>query len=607
MDEEIFDVAEELAGRQRSISVTEFFEKNRHLLGFENKQKALLTCVKEALDNSLDACEEQAYSQIKKGLKPELADITVKIEQVSEDYEVLDNDKLVGTVSISEKKVTFSYRGKDTTKEKRDKLEFAYDNGTFSISFSEDKVSIQPNNFTLKKKSPRYKISVLDNGPGILEEKMPFIFGKMLYGSKFHMMKQSRGQQGIGIHAAVLYAQLTTGKPVIVTSKTVKGNPIKMQIGIDTTKNEPIVYSREEVKEFPFNHGTMIELEVEATYTSGAHGVDEYIKRTSIVNPAAKITYINPLGQKFKYDRVTTELPPEPKAIKPHPQGLELGSFIRIIKSANERTIIGALEKELSRVSRSIAEEALKSVGLDTKTSPKEISTDVYDKLLKALQSLDLLRPPTDCLSPIGKEYIEKSLKAEYSPDFVYAVTRKPEVYRGIPFLIEAGVAYGGKIQLQKAELMRFANRIPLLSDASSCAITAAFSSIDFQRYGLQSEGKVPLGPLIFVVHIASVWVPYTSEGKSAVAKYPVIMNEIKLALQEALRELSLYLGRQNRRRMFEEKISLFNKYAGELIESLSKLTDEDEEKIKLAVNKLLESRKKQIEENVTKSLENGK
>ncbi|MCW1292584.1 MAG: DNA topoisomerase VI subunit B [Candidatus Rehaiarchaeum fermentans] len=607
MVEEIFDVAEEIAQKQRSISVTEFFEKNRHLLGFENKQKALLTCVKEALDNSLDACEEQAYSQIKKGLKPELPEIFVQVEKVSEDYQILSQDKLVGILSISDKNVNFSYHGKDITKEKKEKISFEYEDGSFNIIISEDKVSIQPNNFSLKKKSPRYKITILDNGPGIVEEKMPFIFGKMLYGSKFHMMKQSRGQQGIGIHAAVLYSQLTTGKPVTVISKTLKGKAIKMQIGVDTIKNEPIIYSREEVKDFPYEHGTKIELEIEGIYVAGSKGVDEYIKRTALVNPASTIIYINPLGQKFKYERVTTSLPPEPKAIKPHPQGLELGSFIRLMKESKEKSILRALEEELSRVSKNIAEETLKSVGIDPKTSPKEISTDMYDKILKALQSLDLLRPPTDCLSPIGKELIEKSLKAEFSPDFVYAVTRKPEVYRGIPFLIEVGLAYGGKITLQKAELMRFANRIPLLSDASSCAITAAFSAIDFSRYNLQVEGKVPLGPLVVLVHIASVWVPYTSEGKSAVAKYPVIMNEIKLGLQEALRELALYLGRQNRKRMFEEKISLFNKYSVELVEDLAKLTDKDEKLIKASVDKLLESRRKQIEESVTKSLEDGK
>ena len=132
--------AQSMASKQRDISVSEFFAKNRHLLGFDNPRKALLTTIKEAVDNSLDACEEA-------GILPE---IWVHIEQTSTD---------------------------------------------------------------------RYKIGVQDNGPGIVKKQIPLIFGKLLYGSKFHRLRQSRGQQGIGISAAGMYGVQTTGKPVKIISR----------------------------------------------------------------------------------------------------------------------------------------------------------------------------------------------------------------------------------------------------------------------------------------------------------------------------------------------------------------------------------------------------
>ncbi len=606
VEDNITDIAEELAKGQKSISITEFFEKNRHLLGFENKQKALLTCVKEALDNALDACEEQAYAQLKRGMKVDLPEIKVEVKQVSEDYEVLDNDTVIGELSVYDKEVVFKFKGKTLSAKKSTNIKFTHEDNEINVSLAEDKIVVTLNNkqVQLKKKSPRFRISVADNGPGIVETQIPYIFGKMLYGSKFHRMKQSRGQQGIGIHAAVLYGQLTTGKPVVVTSKTSsKEKAIKMAIMIDIVKNEPIVISKEET-EYEYPHGTKVELEVEGNYVLGEHSVDEYIRRTAIVNPHATIIYFSPEGKEYKYQRVSTVLPPEPIEIKPHPQGLELGTFMRILKDAQERTIVSALENEFSRVSRSIAEEVVNSVGIDPKTKPGELTREQYDSLLRALQSVDLLRPPTDCLSPIGAEYIERSLKSEYNPEFVFAVTRKPEVYRGIPFLIEAAVAYGGNIKSEKASLLRFANKIPLLLDASSCAITATFLSIDFSRYGIKTDGKTPLGPFVFLVHIASVWVPYTSEGKTAIAKYPVIMEEIKLALQEVLREVSKYLSKQTRKRLLEEKLSLFDKYSLELADSLSKLTGKDREYVEKKIKDLLNTRREEIKSNILN--ENG-
>ena len=257
-------------------------------------------------------------------------------------------------------------------------------------------------------------------------------------------------------------------------------------------------------------------------------------------------------------------------------------------------------------MSRAVSDQVLKSVGIDTKTKPQDIDRAQANSILKALQSLELMRPQTDCLSPIGGEELEKSLKKEYSPEFIKSVTRKPEVYRGMPFQIEVAAAYGGNIQSDRAILMRFANKIPLLFDSSSCALTQSFLGVDYARYGLKVENKVPIGPLVFIIHIASVWVPYTNESKNSVASYSVIIKEIKLALQELVRNLSVFLNKKHKSSLFQERISLFDKYGIELAYSLSKLTDMEEKKIKAKIENLLERKKEEVKATVEESLSKG-
>ncbi len=70
----------------------------------------------------------------------------------------------------------------------------------------------------------------------------------------------------------------------------------------------------------------------------------------------------------------------------------------------------------------------------------------------------------------------------------------------------------------------------------------------NWRNYGLsQRKGALPAGPLLLMVHIASVWVPFTSESKEAVAHYPEILKEIKLAIQECGRKLGIHVRRQKR------------------------------------------------------------
>ncbi|MDR1727822.1 MAG: DNA topoisomerase VI subunit B [Acidobacteriota bacterium] len=469
--------AESMAARQREISVSEFFSKNRHLLGFDNPQKALLTAVKEAVDNSLDACEEAGI----------LPSVRVEIRQLGED---------------------------------------------------------------------RFRIAVEDNGPGIVKAQIPKVFGKLLYGSKFHTRKQARGQQGIGISAAGMYGLLTTGKSVAVTSRTGSGHPAHYyEIQIDTRKNVPQVIT-DKVVEWAPPHGTRVEIELTGTYKKGRHSVDDYVRQTAIANPHCEIFFTTPDAEAPLHLRRGSEtLPPEPKEIKPHPYGVELGVLIGMMKETSAKHISLALQNDFSRVSARVAEDICSAAGLSLKANPHSIAVNEAERLFKAINAIKIMSPATNCLSPIGEEQILAGLRKEIPADFHTAVTRAPSVYRGNPFQVEVGLAYGGDMPGDElVDLLRFANRVPLQYQQSACAISKAVLGIDWRSYGLgQSKGALPTGPAAIFVHIASVWVPFTSESKEAVAAYPEIMKELRLALQECGRKLATHI-RAHRRALDEEK-----------------------------------------------------
>ncbi|MEM4244828.1 MAG: DNA topoisomerase VI subunit B [Candidatus Nanoarchaeia archaeon] len=521
--------AEELAKAQREISISEFFAKNRHLLGFDNPRKALLTTVKEGVDNSLDACEEA-------GILPE---IHVNIKQLSED---------------------------------------------------------------------RFIVIIEDNGPGIVKDQIPKIFAKLLYGSKFHSMKQSRGQQGIGISAAAMYGQLTTGKPTKIISRISEKKPAHYyELHIDTRKNEPEIVKEEDV-EWNKPHGTRVEIELEAKYLKGKQSVDDYLKETAVINPHATIIYFTPENEMIEFLRATDTLPKEAKSIKPHPYGVELGVLMKMLQDTKARTLQSFLMQDFSRVSAKVAKEICAKAGLPENAKPSRIARQESEKLYKAINDTKIMAPPTDCISPLGEELILKGLKKEINAEFYAAVTRSPSVYRGNPFQIECGIAYGGDLpQDELVRVMRFANRVPLLYQQSACASIKAIVNTAWRNYGMsQSKGALPQGPAVILIHIASVWVPFTSESKEAIAHYPEILKEMKLALQECGRKLASHIRHTVRAREQKEKLSLFEKYIPEVASALHNLSGEPKDSIVEGLHKILKKGLPDLEKNGGK-IEEGK
>jgi len=476
--------AESLAEKQREISVSEFFVKNRHLLGFDNKQKALLTAVRECVDNSLDACEEA-------GILPELR---IEIRELAEE---------------------------------------------------------------------RFRIAVEDNGPGIVKAQIPKIFGKLLYGSKFHRLKQQRGQQGIGVSAAGMYGQLTTGKPVTIVSRTSpQAVPHLFEVTVDTRKNQPLVL-KEEKTEWEKQHGTRVEIEMEASYKKGRRSVDDYVEQTALSNPHCRVLYSPPGQETITYERAVHELPEEAKEIKPHPYGVELGRLMRMFQDSTDRHIATALKNDFSRLTPKVVDDILKIAAVSPKARPRDLDTPAIERVHKAFTKVKIMAPPTNCLSPVGEEALLKGLRLRFKADYYDAVTRPPAVYRGNPFQVEVALAHGGELPADELiEVFRFANRVPLQYQASACAVTKAVLSVDWRSYGMQmSKGALPAGPMVLMLHIASVWVPFTSESKEAIAHYPEIVKELRLALMEVGRRLGLHIRRGKREAAEAKKRGYIDKF----------------------------------------------
>jgi DNA topoisomerase-6 subunit B len=672
-------IAEELAESQRSISIAEFFEKNKQMLGFDSDAKALVTAVKEAVDNALDATEEAGI----------LPDIYVEIEDVG------------------------SY----------------------------------------------YRLVIEDNGPGITKEQVPKVFGKLLYGSRFHARSQSRGQQGIGISAAVLYSQLTSGKPAKITSKTENGDGARyFELTIDTDTNEPeIDVESDTTWERP--HGTRIEMEMEGNMRARKQ-LNNYIKYTAVVNPHARIEFEEP-RESFKFERVTDELPPETEEIRPHPHGVELGTLLKMLGATESYSVSGFLQEEFTRVGAKTAGSVLDSFrdrhfgrevawrpprthddgdtegavseAVANKTAAattaiaeriheeirrrdriahaelealvEELADDIeaefdetfgstvrenateaawaeivsdrsadcyelvdeattsrkddaaiegiasrladkfdeqedirnritheeleefvdraadateeYDgatfgetareniveavwersvtvpaeppkveevaadrdtaaRLLEAMRETDILSPPTDCLAPISEELVLAGLKKEYDADFYTSVTRDAAVHGGDPFVVEVGIAYGGDIESEgSAEILRFANRVPLVYQRGACATIDVLKNVNWRNYGLDQPGGsgMPNGPAVVMIHVASTSVPFTSESKDAVANIPEIEDELRLALQEAGRGLQSHLKKQQSLKKRRRKQNVIADILPEMANKLSEVT----------------------------------
>lgn len=511
--------AEQLFTEFKEHSVADFFKKNKQMLGLSGKQRTMTTIIHELVTNSLDACEEA-------GILPE---IEVSISELGSEY---------------------------------------------------------------------YEISVVDNGPGIPEDKLASAMGKLLAGTKFHRLVQTRGQQGIGVSGIILLSQMTTGKPTKLISGTNKGKTISMEIAIDSKTNTPKV-SDKHYLENKFK-GLAVKCKFkDIVYKKGQSSVDEYLRRTAIANPHLTLIFNDPFGEKTKYTRTINKLPSIPTAVKPHPRGVTVDEMLSYARHASgSRKVNSFLMTTFDRFGQTSVDNVQSLVHFDLNKDPRSLTWEEAEDLIKAIRQTKFIAPSTDNLVPIGEEQIKKSLKSIVEPEFLSVVTRKPTVYQGgYAFQIETAVAYGGKAgklisvektnekkeivteEVRSSEIIRYANKAPLLFDAGGCSITKTVESVDWKRYGINN---FETSPITVFVNLISVHIPYTGAGKSAVSDDPDIVSEIKLALMDVARRVGIYIIEKKREEEKKEKKKVFAKYAPYVVEALVHTTGEKNKELLL-------------------------
>lgn len=479
------------------LTPSEFFRKNKQMLGFTGKIRSLTIVFHELITNSFDAAEEA-------GILPE---INIDLKRVDKEHYILTHS---------------------------------------------------------------------DNGPGIPEDYIMKVYCTMFAGSKFRNI-QSRGQQGLGCSGCVLLSQMTTGEPARVISCYEENGELKgvnMKFKMDVKKNKGMLMEKEYIK--PEHTGVCIQLHFkDVSYSLSEQGAFEYIRRTMIANPHAKITFRDPSGHKYIFKRAAEIVPVLPKEVLPHPKGVSADDILFMAKHTDKRRYKSMLTTSLSRMSNKRVGEIEEMTGIDMNKRPKDMKWAEAEAIVDSFQKMKFMAPPSNGLIPIGSEQIEKGMKQILKPEFVATLTRKPVTYKGgVSFIVEAGIAYGGDAgrivnEQRKSEIMRFANRVPLTFDQGSCAITEALKSIDWKRYGLKDLDNTPL---TLFVNLISTQVPYLSTGKQSISPEPEIVHEIRQSTMKLARKLQKHLRSKKAAKEKAMRSKVFEDLLPVIIEESAKL-----------------------------------
>ncbi len=512
-------VADELFGEFREHSVSEFFRRNASMLGYTGKIRSLTTIVHEGITNSIDAAEAAGI----------LPTIDISIKRVNDDPEHL-------------------------------------------------------------------KIVVEDNASGIPEQYIPDVFGKMLAGTKLHRTTQQRGQQGIGVSGATMFGQITSGRPTTVMTSTGNGEVIREDVMIDVDKNEGKVLRREKLK--GKWRGTRVEIEAkDVVYMRSRYGPFNYIRMTAITNPHARISFVEPDGVLTIFENSTTKIPERPKPMPLHPWGIMSDDLLVLARHTKARSVSSLLSNELSRVSKRKAMEVCGLAKVKPNNTPSTLTWEQAERIVSSFKHVKLMAPPTSGLRPIDKTDLENGMRQILNPEFLHTITRPPKVYRGgLPFIVEVGIAYGGNSGKSVGgrldnegmdndtgvDLIRFANRAPLIFDQGGCAITASVRSVDWRRYGVDVDSS----PLTLLVNVSSAYVPYASTGKQSIADGTEIIGEIRMAIMEAAREVKKFLFKRIRAKEKKERAGVFEQYLPVIAQKASKLAMVKEPDIKALLKK---------------------
>ncbi|MFW9960752.1 MAG: DNA topoisomerase VI subunit B [Candidatus Thorarchaeota archaeon] len=424
-----------------------------------------------------------------------------------------------------------------------------------------------------------FELVVKDNGIGMKREAIPQLLGKMLTGTKF-VQRQSRGTFGLGGSLALLYGQATTQKPIeIVTGQ--KGKPygysIKMQF--DVENNRPIILEEDTLKKAEDERGTMITFSLQGDWLRSKRRIIDYFQQTSIIVPYVSLLFETPDEDVVRFDRVIHSMPKLSVATKPHPRGVDVEMLKSMISTTRARSLKSFLMTSFQRVGDKKADEFLDYAGFESAKVPDSLSVSELVRMMNSMESFEAFLPPSpNSLSPVGKEVLLAGIK-RISPELITFKQRPPNVHEGHPFIIETGVAYGGDLSAG-ANIIRFANRIPLLYDERSDVSHRVVRELNLKNYGFRQED-----PLTFIMHICSTKIPFKTVGKEYIADVDVIRREIELGFKECLRDLKKRVRRQTRAQIYHKRETRLVTYYKFIAETLSAATGRDVQLNRLLVD----------------------
>lgn len=494
-----------------SSSTAEYFSKNLQQVGFSSPTKAVLTTLKEAVDNALDACDED-------GILPE---IQVEVEKV----------------------------------------------GAGSV-----------------KNTDLIRIRVADNGPGLEIEDVAKVFGEYLASSKFGRGRCSRGQQGIGISAATTWAQLTSAKGAHVITKTSRmRQAISALAEVDIKHNKGVLKDKKSMT-WDRPHGVSVEFKVDGRIQlQGEGGLLTYLNGTALVNPHLTLTYTLPEQKPITIKRVTDVCPKIPSATEPHPHTMKLGEFIAHSHLFGRVTVGAWLKKGFSRVTENSIAEFVKN-GLNKKLLSQSVdktSEAQFKEIFTIIHKSELMAPSTKSVMTIGEEPLSKSIRRLGEVDFFSVVTRRPTICDHKPVAVEVAIArLKGTVTRAEgeedgpAQVLRFANRVPLQFDKSGCAMVKAIETVNWRTYGLaQSRDSIPQGPYVIAISLVSPFIKFKNASKETVDASDELVEEMRRAMIQGGQRLSRHIRKETREADLEEKLRHIEQFCPILVDCLCRIT----------------------------------
>ncbi|MFX1440101.1 MAG: DNA topoisomerase VI subunit B [Promethearchaeota archaeon] len=413
-------------------------------------------------------------------------------------------------------------------------------------------------------------ISVADNGPGLPYQNVPESFGRVLYGSKYDL-RQKRGTFGLGVTMAILYGQITTDSPVVVHTQNCSGPGKVYSLLIDIEENLPIIESvREEVRP---TDGTTVTLTLRGDLKRSSERVVEYARLTTIASPHAVIELAFNSNEMTRVGGWIQGIPENPMPSKPHPKSTDLELLRRLIIRSPSKKIHDFLIDEFQQLGPRTAIRFLKFIGLNRDVKMESLTRADIARLSSSLRRYDGFgRPDSRCLSPIGEGPFLVSIDSLFHPSWTQYSKQTTSEWQGNPFFVEGTIAFGGEFShVDMPTLYRFANRVPLLYDASEDVMTKIVKRINWKHYGLSMSLPVAL-----FIHFGSTKVPYRAAGKQSLAHMAEIEVEVTSLIRKLGRALRKHTGRRDKARRDSRKMREFSEMFGIIAKYGSALADSE-------------------------------